>query len=651
MTFAPMSKSKTKPAVSRKRAANKVAPTRSVVESLSGLGGRSAIAPTIQPKLKIGEPNDKFEQEADRVADEVMRMPDRSESDTLSFPRQQSQVSALQGPLIAKFWASNQLSSVSRNEHNSVQRLCKKCDEEVQTAMEPSKEDEIEVQTKLASAKNANPVVADSMSLNALKGGGHPLPKATRSFFEQRMGHDFNNVRLHTDIRANELAQSLNARAFTHGNHIVFRTGEYQHSISTGRYLLAHELAHTIQQGASRPLGIQTPIPESSIRANSDIGQSTVPKVQRIPQPSNDPPPADLVCDPAVDSHSIATSVTFAQGGSTLSPAAQATLSSIAAAWHTAGGTEVLRIDGFASAEGGSALNWRLSCDRAIAVALELEAPSDGSPGVPNTHLEMFAQGETDLFSSTSLAPNRAVSIVSSSGAPAAGPPCGLTVSGPTEVDHYCAAYVPSDAASCGVFPAPNITLTVAGAAASSTPRWSIIRGGANASIAGSNTGASIAIQGDAASGTQGDVTVQVTDGTCTTTHFLTVREPSEMTSAQNPSSGPTFIQNLITYTVHDQFGNPMGANICVDETITLCAQSRPATLVFGDAGTDASGQVQDQLQVSNPSGIAPGLCRKLNQSLTAGGCGPLLNNTILFQNAGITLTHNDSCRAGDPCP
>jgi hypothetical protein len=144
-------------------------------------------------------------------------------------------------------------------------------------------------------------------------------------------------------------------------------------------------------------------------------------------------------------------------------------------------------------------------------------------------------------------------------------------------------------------------------------------------------------------------VTVQVTDGTCTTTHLLTVREPSQMVAAQNPSSGAGFIQNIIIYTVSDQFGNPMGANICVDETITVCANTiAGATFAFGDAGTNAAGQVQDTLRITNPPAA---FCVKLNQSLTAGGCGPLLNNTIVFQPAGIALNHNDSCVAGDPCP
>jgi hypothetical protein len=219
-------------------------------------------------------------------------------------------------------------------------------------------------------------------------------------------------------------------------------------------------------------------------------------------------------------------------------------------------------------------------------------------------------------------------------------------------VDHYCAAYVPSDAASCGVFPAPNITLTAGGAAAGASLQWSVIRGGAKASIAGPSAGASVDVQGTAASAAQNDVTIQVTDGRCTATRQLTVHEPSSMTMTQSPTSGPKFVQTLVRYTVKDQFGQAMGANICVDETVTVCANNRPSvTFSFGDAPTNASGQVEDQLRYSNTGGVPPNLCQKLDQVITAGGCGPLLHNTILYQASGITLTPGSSCKKGDPCP
>src|SRR5690606_30120908 len=144
---------------------------------------------------------------------------------------------------------------------------------------------------------------------------------------------------------------------------------------------------------------------------------------------------------------------------------------------------------------------------------------------------------------------------------------------------------------------------------------------------------------------------IQVTDGTCTTQHQITVREPSEMTAVGVPATGPDFVENIITYTVRDQFGNPMGAGICVDETITVCADSHGIAGSFGDAPTNAAGQVRDTLRLTFPGGIPADLCIKLDQSLTAGGCGPLLNNTIVFRATGVVLNHNDSCAAGDACP
>ena len=66
----------------------------------------------------------------------------------------------------------------------------------------------------------------------------------------KRFGADFNNVRIHTGNEANTLSQSVGAKAFTHRNHIYFASDQYQPSTADGQRLLAHELTHTIQQGA-----------------------------------------------------------------------------------------------------------------------------------------------------------------------------------------------------------------------------------------------------------------------------------------------------------------------------------------------------------------------------------------------------------------
>lgn len=81
-----------------------------------------------------------------------------------------------------------------------------------------------------------------------LHSSGQPLDPATRAFFEPRFGHDFSQVRVHSDVRAAESARAVNALAYTVGRDVVFGTGQYAPQIGDGKRLLAHELAHVLQQ-------------------------------------------------------------------------------------------------------------------------------------------------------------------------------------------------------------------------------------------------------------------------------------------------------------------------------------------------------------------------------------------------------------------
>ncbi|HYH84993.1 MAG TPA: DUF4157 domain-containing protein [Pyrinomonadaceae bacterium] len=85
----------------------------------------------------------------------------------------------------------------------------------------------------------------------SLTGESSPLPDHVRAFFEPRFGSDFSGVRVHADAHASRSARALNARAYTLGRDIVFGAGEYRPETSSGRNLLAHELAHVVQQGGS----------------------------------------------------------------------------------------------------------------------------------------------------------------------------------------------------------------------------------------------------------------------------------------------------------------------------------------------------------------------------------------------------------------
>ena len=110
------------------------------------------------------------------------------------------------------------------------------------------------------------------------------LPPSTLSFMEERFGNDFSNVRVHSSERAAESAESINARAYTSGNDIVFNSGEYQPHTPSGQRLLAHELAHTLQQtgGVQRK---QSPAPASIVDDLREPGLgSAVEGVRRQPK-------------------------------------------------------------------------------------------------------------------------------------------------------------------------------------------------------------------------------------------------------------------------------------------------------------------------------------------------------------------------------
>jgi hypothetical protein len=84
---------------------------------------------------------------------------------------------------------------------------------------------------------------------DVLRAPGRPLDAATRAFMEPHFGHDFSRVRVHTDGPAAESARAVDARAYTVGRSVVFGAGQYAPETEGGRKLLAHELAHTLQQG------------------------------------------------------------------------------------------------------------------------------------------------------------------------------------------------------------------------------------------------------------------------------------------------------------------------------------------------------------------------------------------------------------------
>lgn len=179
-------------------------------------------APVIQAKLTIGQPNDRYEQEADKVAEQVMRM---------------------QNPPI-------QWQSVRNNKERQIQT--NQINGQISHIFAPQI---IEDDTQ-ATQISDNPVGVDSnteTTIHPPTRGGERLPSSVRSFYEERFGYDFSHIRLHTGTNAERNANLLNARAFTLFNDIYFGAEGNAVSIYQPNWLLAHELVHIIQQGASKP--------------------------------------------------------------------------------------------------------------------------------------------------------------------------------------------------------------------------------------------------------------------------------------------------------------------------------------------------------------------------------------------------------------
>ncbi len=177
----------------------------------------------LQPKLKINSPGDKYEQEADRVADQVMRISAQTIQRKCEKCIKEEEIQRT--PLI------------------SLQRKCAKCEEEEEM-----------LQTK---SRGNSTNVASSGLMNQIqntRGGGQAMDTNTRSFMEPRFGSDFGGVRIHADNQSTKMNQEINARAFTVGRDIYFNQGAYNPGAVEGKRLLAHELTHVVQQKGEQKL-------------------------------------------------------------------------------------------------------------------------------------------------------------------------------------------------------------------------------------------------------------------------------------------------------------------------------------------------------------------------------------------------------------
>jgi len=181
----------------------------SLLRQLQRSYGNSYVGRVIQAKLTVNQPGDIYEQEADRMAAQVM---------TIAAPQS---------------------------------------DHSIQREIEPKKQKEkIQMMPSLQLVADGNQEVGENLEnqLNSSKGGGSPLPNEVRSFMEPRFGADLSQVRVHTGGEAVQMNRELGAQAFTHGSDVYFGTGKPPGN----NELTAHELTHVVQQtGSSTNSSIQ----------------------------------------------------------------------------------------------------------------------------------------------------------------------------------------------------------------------------------------------------------------------------------------------------------------------------------------------------------------------------------------------------------
>jgi hypothetical protein len=196
----------------------------------------------LQAKLRIGQPNDIYEQEADRVAEQVMRMPD-------PVLQRQKKPEEEKEEIVQTKSLVNYITPV-------VQRQVEEEEEEEQIQRKEASTIPFIQRVPLDPVGSFESGADFEAQLNT-SGSGSPLPSRTRAFMEPRFGADFSEVRLHTGSKAEHLNRSISAQAFTQGRDIYLGEGRSNIESSTEKQLLAHELTHTVQQGSVNAYGSQ----------------------------------------------------------------------------------------------------------------------------------------------------------------------------------------------------------------------------------------------------------------------------------------------------------------------------------------------------------------------------------------------------------
>jgi hypothetical protein len=249
----------------------------------------------VQPKLTIGAPGDKYEIEADSMAERVMSMTEPANPAAMQRS-EAGEEDALQRQPLA----------------DSITPLIQRQSEEGE---------DIQTKPSVQRAGGDGGVHASSSIENTLasqKGGGSPLDEEVRSFMEPRFGNDFSSVRIHTGSNAVQMNKELHAQAFTHGSDVYFNEGKYNPRSNEGKQLLAHELTHVVQQtGAVQPKSVTQWVKKGNkiqAKALSAVSSEAQPAIQLKENPQQQTE-KDLKVQPAKPAQAAATVTESGQGG------------------------------------------------------------------------------------------------------------------------------------------------------------------------------------------------------------------------------------------------------------------------------------------------------------------------------------------------
>lgn len=210
-----------------------------------------------------------------------------------------------------------------RGQPDHIQRMCSACAEKVHPRRLPEEEGAGLLRAKAHAAVAPRVASNTPVGSNALQGSGQPLPNMVRAYFEPRLGHDFSQVRIHTDGWAAQSARAADALAWTRGNDIVFGARQYAPGTTAGLRLLAHELTHVVQQQSR---GMSPAFARAAAAATADPLEMAATAASRLLVPTT----ASLGPEAAGELEETPTAIKLAVAGTKLVVRAAVTVSDLA---------------------------------------------------------------------------------------------------------------------------------------------------------------------------------------------------------------------------------------------------------------------------------------------------------------------------------